>query len=158
MFSVFRGRWCTGRWNGHQVMTPPDHDVTDCNDVTWTSWHLKSRKLGCLSNTLCRLRPKITHKLHYRTFATWWRHQWKYFPRSWPFVRGIHRWQRPVTRSFDVFDLRLNKPLSKQSWGWWFETPSRPLWRYCSESSPLDKGPVMWKAFPRHHDITDFSS
>ena len=33
--------------------------------------------------------------------------------------------QRPVTRSFDVcFDLRLNKQLSKQSWGWWFETPS----------------------------------
>ena len=32
--------------------------------------------------------------------------------------------QRPVTRSFDVFfDLRLNKPLSKQPWGWWFETP-----------------------------------
>ena len=38
--------------------------------------------------------------------------------------------QRPVTRSFDVFfDLRLNKRLSKQSWGWWFETPSRSLWR-----------------------------
>ena len=37
--------------------------------------------------------------------------------------------QRPVTRSFDVyFDLRLNKRLSKQSWGWWFETPSRQLW------------------------------
>ena len=34
--------------------------------------------------------------------------------------------QRPVTWSFDVFfDLRLNKLLSKQSWGWWFETPSR---------------------------------
>ena len=31
--------------------------------------------------------------------------------------------QRPVTRSFDVFfDLRLNKQLSKQSWGSWFET------------------------------------
>ena len=32
---------------------------------------------------------------------------------------------------FDVFfDLCLNKQLSKQSWGWWFETPSRPLWRH----------------------------
>ena len=31
-----------------------------------------------------------------------------------------------ITRSFDVLsDLRLNKRLSKQSWGWWFETPSR---------------------------------
>ena len=31
--------------------------------------------------------------------------------------------QRPVTRSFHVFfDLSLIKRLSKQSWGWWFET------------------------------------
>ena len=39
--------------------------------------------------------------------------------------------QRPVSRSFDVFfDLCLNKRLSKQSWGWWFETPLCPLWRH----------------------------
>ena len=39
--------------------------------------------------------------------------------------------QRPVTRSFDVFfDLRLNKRLSKHSWGWWFETLSWSLWRH----------------------------
>ena len=25
----------------------------------------------------------------------------------------------------------LNKRLSKQSWSWWFETPSRSLWRHC---------------------------
>ena len=39
--------------------------------------------------------------------------------------------QRQVTRSFDVFfDLRLNKRFNKQSWGWWFETLSHPLWRH----------------------------
>ena len=39
--------------------------------------------------------------------------------------------QRPVTRSFDVyFGLRPNKWLSKQSWGWWFETLSCSLWRH----------------------------
>ena len=39
--------------------------------------------------------------------------------------------QRPVTRSFVVFfDLCLNKRLSKQSWGWWFQTLSGPLWRH----------------------------
>ena len=39
--------------------------------------------------------------------------------------------QRPVTRCFDVFfDLRLNKRLSKPTWGWWFETPSWSLWRH----------------------------
>ena len=42
--------------------------------------------------------------------------------------------QRPVMRSFDVFfDLRLNKRLSKQPWGWWFETPSWSLWRQCND-------------------------
>ena len=41
------------------------------------------------------------------------------------------RTQRPVTRSFDAFcDLRLNKRWRKQWWGWWFETPSRSLWRH----------------------------
>ena len=42
--------------------------------------------------------------------------------------------QKPVTRSFDVFfDLCLNKRLGKQSWGWWFETLSRPLWHHCND-------------------------
>ena len=41
--------------------------------------------------------------------------------------------QRPVTWSFDVFfDLRLNKRLTKQPWGWWFETTSWSLWRQCN--------------------------
>ena len=41
--------------------------------------------------------------------------------------------QKPMTRSFDVsFDLRMNKRLSKHSWCWWFETPSRTLWRHCN--------------------------
>ena len=46
-------------------------------------------------------------------------------------VHGEFPAQRPVARSFDVFfDLRLNKRLSKQSWGWWFETILRLLWRH----------------------------
>ena len=43
----------------------------------------------------------------------------------------------PRTKASDAerhcfFDLRLNKRLSKQSWGWRFETPSRPFWRHCN--------------------------
>ena len=43
------------------------------------------------------------------------------------------RWNpRTKAGNFDVFfDLRPNKRLSKQSWGWWFETLSRSLWRHC---------------------------
>ena len=45
--------------------------------------------------------------------------------------------QRPVTQSFGVFfDLRMNQRLSKQSWGWWFETLSRPLWRHRNDMIP----------------------
>ena len=45
--------------------------------------------------------------------------------------------QRPVLRSFDIFfDLRLNRRLSKQPWGWWFEIPSWSLWRLCNVLKP----------------------
>ena len=56
-----------------------------------------------------------------------------------PFVRGIHRW--PVNsphkgqwRGALMFSLicALNNRLSKQSWGWWFETPSCPSQRHCN--------------------------
>ena len=60
--------------------------------------------------------------------------EWKDFPRYWFFVRVIHRLhaQSPVTLSFGVFfDLLLNKRLSKQSLGCWFETPWYSLWRHC---------------------------
>ena len=44
----------------------------------------------------------------------------------------------PHTKASDAglynvfFDLRLNKRLSKQSWGWWFETLPYPLCRHCN--------------------------
>ena len=54
-------------------------------------------------------------------------------------VPGEFPAQRPVTRHFDVFfDLRTNKLLSKQSWGWWIETPLPPLWRHRNDSSLMD--------------------
>ena len=41
--------------------------------------------------------------------------------------------QRPVMLNFDVFfDLRLNKRLSKQSFGWWFAMPFHSLLRHCN--------------------------
>ena len=67
----------------------------------------------------------------------WWRHQMETFSALLALcagnspVTGEFPAQSPVTRSFDVsFDLNLNKRLSKQSLGWWFQTPSRPLWRH----------------------------
>ena len=46
--------------------------------------------------------------------------------------------QMPVTRTFDIFfDVRLNKRLSKQSWGWWLDMPSCSLWRHCNVHAHL---------------------
>ena len=74
---------------------------------------------------------RLTHPIYHDDVI-----KWRYIPRYWPLCGdftgpGEFPAQRPVTRSFnDFFDLRLNKRLSKQSWGWWFETPSRPLCRH----------------------------
>ena len=75
---------------------------------------------------------------------TWWRHQMETFSAllflcagNSP-VTGEFPSQRPVMCSFDVFfDLHLNKRFSKQWWGWWFGTPSHPLWRHCNEWKTL---------------------
>ena len=70
----------------------------------------------------------------------WWRHQMETFSTLLALcvgnspVTGEFPTQRPVTWSFDVFfDLRLSKRLSKQLWDWWFETPSRSLWRHFND-------------------------
>ena len=62
--------------------------------------------------------------------------KWKHFPRYWLFVRRIHR--SPVTghrtkaSDAELWCFLWFAPelwLSKQSWGWWFETSTRPLLR-----------------------------
>ena len=87
---------------------------------------------------------------------TWWRHQMETFSALLAIwagnspVPGDFFTQRPVTRSFDVnFDLRPNKRLSKQLWGWWSETQSHPLWRhrndfprYWSNAKGIHQSPV----------------
>ena len=66
-----------------------------------------------------------------RQVKPWWRHQMETFSALLAICAGNSPVPGEVTRSFDVFfDLRLNKRLSKQWWGWWFETLSCPLWRH----------------------------
>ena len=45
-------------------------------------------------------------------------------------ARWIPRTKTSDEELWCFFDLSLNKRLSKQSWGWWFETPQGPLWRH----------------------------
>ena len=103
----------------------------------WVKWHV----VNSLSNALSWLR-KFVHNfvpIVLLTISPWWRHQMETFSallaicaRNSP-VPGEFPAQRPVTRSFNVFfDLCLNKRMSKQSWGWWFEMLPCPLWRHCN--------------------------
>ena len=77
-------------------------------------------------------------------WSAWWRNQMEIFSALVAIcagnsqVPGEFPAQSPVARSFDIlFDLRLNKRLSKQWWGWLFETLSRQLWCHCNlDSSP----------------------
>ena len=78
------------------------------------------------------------------TKGSWWRHQMETLSALLAIcagnspVTGEFPTRRPVTRSFVVFfDLRLNKRLNKQSWGWWSETPLCPLWRHCNECQQI---------------------
>ena len=77
-------------------------------------------------------------------YVSWWRHQLEIFSELLAICAGNSPFpgefptQRPVTRSGDVFfDLHPNKRLSKQPWGWWFETLSRPLWRHRNEEATV---------------------
>ena len=60
---------------------------------------------------------------------------------------------RPRTKASDAelwcffFDLRLNKRLSKRWRGWWFETPSPPLWCHCNDVPvPYIYGTRTWSS------------
>ena len=86
-----------------------------------------------------------------------WRHQMETFSALLSLcagnspVPGEYPAQRPVTQSFDVFVyLRLNKHVSKQSWGWWFEISSRPLWRHCNENPLIFMKYKSIAAYPSH--------
>ena len=92
--------------------------------------------------------------------VTWWRHQMETFSALLAMcagnssVPGEFPTQRPVTQSFDVFfDLHLNKRLSKQSRGWWFETLLRPLWRHRNGDSGIvvDHWPSVNPGASRRH-------
>ena len=94
---------------------------------------MKSSKIYC-SPEMKQSSPKHGWRT---TKCSWWRHQMETFSALLAIcagnspVPGEFPTQRPVPWSFDIyFDLRLNKRLCKQSWGWWFETLLYPLWRH----------------------------
>ena len=105
--------------------------------VFWSKFRWKLFPLVQLTNLPDIMRADNDLVPYVRSAITWWRHQMETLSALLAIcagnspVTGEFPTQRPVTWSFDVyFDLRTNERLSKQSWGWWFETLSRSLWRH----------------------------
>ena len=88
----------------------------------------RSRFLAGVAITNISLQLALLYsELDYLTYNPTSRHGTGYtFTKPRPTVEPV--WWRGALM-FSI-DLRLNKQLSKQWWGWWFETPSPPLWRH----------------------------
>ena len=120
-------------WNQNIITTivaTKDPIICFCSNTHWCSFP---------NGSVCLELAESAAGEWYSSSISWWRQQMETFPALLAIcagnsqVPGEFAAQRPMTRSFDVFfDSRLNKQLSKQSWGWWFETLSRPLWRHCN--------------------------
>ena len=99
--------------------------------------HIGEYKVREVSTTVSSIKIRRDRDRIWCKWYPWWRYQMETFSALLAIcagnspVPGEFPAQRPVTRSFDVFfDLHPNKRLSKQWWGWWFETSSCPLWRH----------------------------
>ena len=140
------------------------HLVVEQQVITWNSKRLSVKICSfgresmicseCRDLSWCQLcHDDYMWKPHINHAFPWWRNQMETFSTLLTICGGNSSItnefpaQRPVMRSFDVFfDLRLNKRLSKQSWGWWLETLSPPLWRHCNAThiSPVTHRDVKY--------------
>ena len=123
------------------------------NNKALRHWPLWGESVGDRWIPLTKASDGRHHWIKTTFLRPWWRHQMETFSALLAIcagnspVPGEFLAQRPVTQSFGVFfDLRLNERFSKQSWGWWFETLSRPLWRHrngklVKEQPPLYQPP-----------------
>ena len=131
---------------GAKPLSEPMLDVVYSNFRNKFQWNFKLNSYICVQenwflNAVCEMAAILSwpQRIHDDIMKG------KHFPRYLPFVRGIYG--SPVNslhkgqwRGALMFSLicAFNKLLSKQSWGWWFETPSRSLWRHCNVNPPSD--------------------
>ena len=156
--------WCNSLlwWLGHWECLPFLYQMS--RNERWKIWVFLWKRSYCYANkpidipnldVVCSVCHDCSqHNTYVGTTMTWFtwsgfRHddviKCDHFARYWPFVGGIHR--SPVNSPHKgqwlgalmfSFTCALNKRLSKQWWGWWFETSSRSSWRHCNDKSVLD--------------------
>ena len=145
-------------------MTSYQHRKSHCGDKTilrplistmgfpiLVRWHLYIESGPCLSCTA----STMVHAWLLMFWWSWWCHQMETFSALLAIcvgnspVPGEFPTQRPVTRSFVIFfDLHLNKQLSKQWWGWWFEMLSRPLWWHRNDAGSMPWAAMLLQTLP----------
>ena len=87
-----------------------------------------------------RIALSYTRLPHILQTSSWWRHQMETFSALLALCAGnspvpVISPHKGQWRGVLMFSLICpNKRLSKQPWGWWFETPSWSLWRQCNDS------------------------
>ena len=104
---------------------------------------IQSRKKSIVIWRFClSLRVMIVHQVvDYWHFVTWWRHQMGIFSALLALCAG----NSPPTQWCIIWS-ELNKRLSKQSWGWWCETPSRSFWRHFNDTTTFEDYEMLpWK-------------
>ena len=113
--------------------------IFSCPEFKFNKYNLTQVTEKLLLNTLRSNDGDMRQEILSSLFQSWWRHQMETFSALLALragkspVTGEFPLQRPVTWSFDVFfEMRLNKRLSIQSWGWWFAMPSRSSWHHCN--------------------------
>ena len=110
----------------------------------WLRWELGIlTRPYCCSTSLANLNTmgKQITWIVWEMMQTWWHHQMEPFSMLLAIVQGIHwspvnslhkgQWCRALMFPL-ISSWIMNKQLSKQSWGWWFETPSCSLWHHCN--------------------------
>ena len=119
----------------------PGYHWKQGSKVTLQTFQTSDSDISVIFYSCWNVIQKWMHDLYGRNvyLMAWWRHSMETFSELLAICAGKSPvtddfpTQRSVTQSFDVFfGLRLNKWLSKQWWGWWFGTLSRPFWRHCN--------------------------
>ena len=76
--------------------------------------------------------------------------------------RWISRTKASDSELWCPFDMRPNIRLSKQSWGWWFETPPKSLWRHRNAGDAshmfVEMSEFHWKLFHKEFNGIIFVS
>ena len=111
------------------------HTITS-SEIRVDKWSAEMCRKASEIRKLKAIKYPITSKKYVQ--LAWWRHQMETFSALLAICAGNspHKGQWRGALMFFLpylmlfFYLRLNKRLSKQWWGWWFETLSCPLWRH----------------------------